>query len=319
MHAAAQPKPPRAAASAVFAPGNHDGVHLGHQALVRTARAYAQSHGLRAVALTFDPHPLALLAKDRAPMPLTTLERRRELLLHAGADDVIVQPFTHEFASLSPERFLHALMAQGACALVVGPDFHFAQNRAGDVALLERFGAEHDLRAIVEPPLCVLGERVSSSAVRSTVAAGDVTHATTLLGHVFDITGEVVTGQQRGRLLGFPTANLRSDPVLHPADGVYAVVARVVGGSDGDAGVLLRGVANLGTRPTLEAGRALEVHLFDFAGDLYGARLRVGFVGRIRAERKFPDLGALTAQIALDCQAARATLDAADEGTWAWI
>jgi riboflavin kinase/FMN adenylyltransferase len=315
MHAAAQPTPPRAPADAVFTPGNPDGVHLGHQALVRTARAYAQRHGLRTVALTFDPHPLALLAKDRAPTPLTTIARRRELLLRAGADDVIVQPFTPEFAALSPESFLNALMAQGARALVVGPDFRFAHGRAGDVGLLARFGVEHGLTAIVEPPVCRDGERVSSSAVRAAVAAGEIERATEMLGHVFDMTGEVVQGQQRGRLLGFPTANLRTEPVLHPADGVYAVVARVLGRERR----LLRGVANLGQRPTVAAGRALEIHLFDFADDVYGAQLRVGFVRRIRPEQKFPGIDALKAQIALDCETARATLDATDEGSWAWI
>ena len=207
-------------------------------------------------------------------------------------------------------------MEQGACALVVGPDFHFAQGRAGDVALLERFGAQHGLHAIVEPPVSVLGERVSSSAVRAAVAAGQIEHATALLGHAFDITGQVAVGQQRGRQLGFPTANLDTEAVLHPADGVYAVVARVLGGGDRQ---VLRGVANLGVRPTLAAGRALEVHLFDFAGDLYGSRIRVGFVHQLRGERKFPNVHALTAQIALDCQTARATLDATDEGIWAWI
>src|SRR3954451_12880423 len=205
MRAAAQQEPPGAAASAVLAPGNHDGVHLGHQALVRTARAYAQQHGLRALALTFDPHPSAVLAPERAPTPLTTIARRRELLLLAGADGVVVQPFTHAFASLDPERFLEALIAQGARALVVGPDFRFGQARAGDVTMLERFGAAHGLHAIVEPPVHAFGERVSSSAVRKAVAAGDVERATALLGHVHDVSGEVVIGQRRGRLLGFPT------------------------------------------------------------------------------------------------------------------
>jgi riboflavin kinase/FMN adenylyltransferase len=200
---------------------------------------------------------------------------------------------------------------------VVGPDFRFGHGRAGDVAMLEAFGAKHGLEAIVEPPVLLDGVRVSSSAAREAVAAGDVTRATQLLGHVHDVSGSVVIGQRRGRTLGFPTANVQPESVLLPSDGVYAVVVRRLGAGGGAP--LLRGVANLGVRPTFAAGRALEVHLFDFSGDLYGEAIRIGFVGRIRPEQKFPDLNALRAQIALDCETARGTLEAADEGTWAWI
>lgn len=299
----------------MFAPGNHDGVHLGHQALIRRARGYARAHGLRALALTFDPHPMALLAPARAPVPLTTLARRCELLRLAGADDVAVEAFTPALASLAPETFLRGLMQRGARAFVVGPDFRFGKDRAGDVALLERFGQENGLAVMVEQPVLVDGVRVSSSAVRKAVAAGDVVRASTLLGHVAELTGSVVLGQQRGRTLGFPTANLAPEPVLQPADGVYAVVARVVGESTPALG----GVANIGVRPTVTAGRSVEVHLFDFAGDLYGKSLRVGFLRRIRDEKKFSSLEALRAQIGLDCEAARSTVAASDERLWAWI
>jgi riboflavin kinase/FMN adenylyltransferase len=300
----------------VIAPGNHDGVHLGHQALVRTARRHAQAHGLRACALTFDPHPVALVAPERAPTPITTIARRTELLLAAGADEVLVQPFTREFANLSAEEFLQALLAREARALVVGPDFRFGKNRSGDVGLLERWGAANGLAVIVEPPVRLEGERVSSSAVREAIARGDVAHAAVLLGHVTDLTGLVTEGDRRGRSIGFPTANLATEPVLHPPDGVYAVVARVL---DREPRVLLRGVANLGIRPTFAAGRSVEVHLFDFDGDLYGTRLRVGLVTRLREERKFPGLPALRAQITLDCETARGTLQSADEDLWRWI
>jgi riboflavin kinase / FMN adenylyltransferase len=300
----------------VIAPGNHDGVHLGHQALVRSARAHAQEHGLRTVALTFDPHPAALIAPERAPTPLTTMARRTELLRAAGADEVVVQPFTRAFASLGPDEFLKTLLDRGARALVVGPDFRFGKDRAGDVALLREFGAAHGLHVLVEPPVRVAGERVSSSAVREAIARGDVARAAVLLDHVPELTGSVVAGDRRGRDLGFPTANLETEPVLHPADGVYAVVARVL---DREPREILRGVVNLGVRPTAAAGRAVEVHLLDWSGDLYGTRLRVGFLERIRPEKKFPDLEALKAQIAVDCAEARATLEAADEGSWRWI
>jgi riboflavin kinase / FMN adenylyltransferase len=300
----------------VIAPGNHDGVHLGHQALVRTARTYAHAHGLAAVALTFHPHPAAVVSPEGGPLPLTTVQRRRELLLSAGADDVIVQPFTPDFARLPPDEFVRALSDRGARAWVVGPDFRFGQNRAGDVDLLQSLAKRHGFEVIVEQPVRVDGERVSSSAVRALIAQGQVELATHLLGHVHDLDGEVVRGYQRGRTLGFPTANLATDPVLHPADGVYAVVARAL---DREPRRACSGIANLGTRPTFAAERSVEVHLFDFDGDLYGARLRVGFVQRIRSQTKFPDADALKSQIALDCQAARATLQAAGEETWAWI
>ncbi len=303
-------------AGSVIAPGNHDGVHLGHQALVRTAREHARAHGLRAVALTFDPHPATLLAPARAPTPLTTVARRTELLRAAGADDVLVQPFTREFAALDPEAFLQTLLDYSARALVVGPDFRFGRDRAGEVALLQQFGARHGLAVIVEPPVRIGDERVSSSAVREALGRGDVARATELLGQVADLTGTVIEGQRRGRTLGFPTANLATEPVLHPADGVYAVVVRVL---DGSAPRLLHGVANLGVRPTLQAGRSCEVHLLNWSGDLYGVRLRVGWVARIRPEQKFPGIDALKAQIQSDCESARGTLAAANEGTWAWI
>jgi riboflavin kinase / FMN adenylyltransferase len=303
-------------ADSVIAPGNHDGVHLGHQALVRTAREHARAHGLRAAALTFDPHPLSLLAPERAPTSITTMARRTELLLAAGADHVIVQTFTREFAALEPEAFLQTLLDRAARALVVGPDFRFGRDRAGDVGLLQQFGARHGLDVIVEPPVRIAGERVSSSAVREAIARGDIAHATALLGHVPELEGLVVEGHRRGRTIGFPTANLITDPVLHPTDGVYAVVVRVL---DRDPSGLLHGVANLGVRPTVAGGRSFEVHLLDWSGDLYGARMRVGLVTKLRPEQKFPGIDALTAQIRLDCEAARGTLAAASGATWAWI
>ncbi len=315
MGAAAHEAGPSPVAPAVIAPGNHDGVHLGHQALVRSARAHAHQHGMRALALTFDPHPSVVLAPERAPTPLTTIARRRELLLAAGADEVVVEPFTRELARLEPEQYLQALCARGARALVVGPDFRFGHKRAGDVALLRAFGARHGLAVVVEPPVLVDGERVSSSGVREAISQGKLAHACRLLGHVHELEGAVIGGYQRGRVLGFPTANLATDPVLHPADGVYAVVVRAL---DREPSTPLPGIANLGVRPTVGAGRSVEVHIFDFEGDLYGARLRVGFVKRIRAEHKFPDLDALRAQIALDCDTSRVTLEGADAHTWAW-
>jgi riboflavin kinase/FMN adenylyltransferase len=310
---------------AVVTPGNHDGVHLGHRALLSAARAHAASHGLRVRALTFDPHPAAVLAPDRAPTPLTTLARRRELLLRAGAEEVQVQAFDHAFAALRPEAFLEQLWESGARAVVVGPDFRFGKGRAGDLALLRRWGAERGMDVLIEEPVEVDGERVSSSVIRSTLAEGDVARASRLLGRLHDLDATVIHGDQRGRKVGFRTANLETPTVLVPADGVYAVVARLIPQDDADiqndtSGTLLRGIANLGERPTFDdAGRSLEVHLFDFDADLYGQRLRVGFAARIRGERRFDGIDSLRRQIEVDCAAARDTLDDLDATSWAWI
>lgn len=306
-----------ARAPSVVVPGNHDGVHLGHQALLRRACAHAQARGQRVVALTFDPHPAVLLAPERAPAPLTTLERRIALLTSFGVDEVVVEAFTRAFASQSPEAFLGRLQGLGACALVVGPDFCFGKDRAGDVAWLRAHAPARELEVLIEPPIELDGRRVSSSRVRAAIAAGDVALASRLLGRVHDVDGEIVEGGRRGRKLGFPTANLAAPSVLQPKDGVYAVVARL----QGDAGATL-GVANLGVRPTLSAGRSLEVHLLDAplpADALYGRTMRVGFVQRLRDEQRFDGVDALRAQIAIDCERAREALAQADRGAWQWI
>jgi riboflavin kinase/FMN adenylyltransferase len=300
----------------VIAPGNHDGVHLGHRALIRSARAFAHSQGLETRALTFDPHPATVLDGSRTKEVLTRQPRRAELLRAAGADRVSVQPFTPDFAALSPEAFVEVLLAQGARALVVGPDFRFGCMRGGDVALLQRLGQQRDFSVLIEPSVLLGGERVSSSAIRSALRAGDVLRASQLLGRVHEMQGRVVAGAQRGRTLGFPTANLAPELVLPPLDGVYAVRVRELGGAEDR---LYDGVANLGTRPTFAAGRSLEVHLFDFDRDIYAAELRVGFVARVRDERRFGAIEALREQIAQDCDAARELLRASPKELTAWL
>lgn len=301
---------------AVVTPGNHDGVHLGHRALLSAARARAARDGSSATALTFDPHPAAVLAPDRAPPLLTTIDRRRELLLALGADSVFVQRFDRAFASESPEEFVRSMLVDElhASGVVVGRDFHFGRGRAGDVAKLAELGRAHGFDVTTVDPVLVDGEVVSSTRIRAALRQGDVQLASRLLGRVHDVDGRVVRGDGRGRSIGVPTANLDCDPILLPADGVYAVVARVLGED-----AILRGVANLGVRPTFAAGRSVEVHFFDLDRDLYDARLRVGFVERLRAERKFDGIDALKAQIARDASDARERLAKADEDAWRWI
>jgi len=312
---------------AVVTPGNYDGVHLGHRALVATARRVADASGtpMRVVALTFDPHPLHFIAPDRAPPLLTTVARRTELLRSAGADAVAVQRFDQAFSVLSPEAFVSDVLVGGlgARAVVVGADFHFGAGRAGDVALLERLGLQHGMHITTVAPVTLDGELVSSSHVRAALVRGDVERAASMLTRVHDLTRAVVQGHQRGRTIGFPTANLELSGLLAPADGVYAVSVRVVDDPDqprdASAGERYAGVANLGVRPTMNGGRSLEVHLLDFQGDLYGRFLRVGFVARLRGETKFPDLSALRAQIARDVEAGRRALDACDPRLVEWI
>ncbi len=293
----------------VVAPGNHDGVHLGHRALLAAARARATSDGLRTLAMFFDPHPTKVLAPERAPTLLTTAARRVEVLRGAGADEVVVMPFDDAFAATPPRTFAERVLrdACNARCVVVGPDFHFGKGRAGNVDTLRELGAELGYDVVVVPPVVFGGEAVSSTRIRKVIASGAVEEAAAMLARVHDVEGAVVEGQKRGRTIGFPTANLVCDDVVLPGDGVYAVIARVL---DGD-GAILRGVANLGVRPTLGAGRSVEAHFFDFAGDLYGARLRVGFVARLRAEKKFDGIEALRQQIARDADEGRAALDAA--------
>jgi riboflavin kinase/FMN adenylyltransferase len=297
-------------AASVVTPGNHDGVHLGHRALVRAACALADRHTprLEVVALTFDPHPLHFMAPERAPPLLTSLERRATLLRAAGADRVVVQPFDAALANLTPEQFVSDILVGqlGARAAVVGNDFRFGAQRSGDVIRLRELMAETHGQVVTVPAVSLAGQIVSSSQVRAALVRGDVEQVARMLTRVHDVTRTVIHGQQRGRTIGFPTANLELAGLMTPADGVYAVAARVLEGDE--AGPLLLGVANLGVRPTLSAGRSLEVHLFDFSGDLYGKSLRVGFVSRIRGEQKFSGLDALRAQIARDVETARHAL-----------
>lgn len=309
--------PPTSGASVVV-PGNHDGVHLGHVALIARARALAARRpGARVVALTFDPHPLALLAPERAPEPLTTIARRIELLRAAGADDVAVARFDAPYALLEPEAFVERELVQrlGARAVMIGPDYRFGRARAGDAALLRALGARHGFEVEV---LDAVGSReiarVSSTTVREALRAGEIARTTELLGRPHELEGVVVKGHQRGRTIGFPTANLEGVRVMLPPDGVYAVVARVI--EDEGPGACVGAMMNVGTRPTFSAGRSIEVHLFDVAADLYGKTLRVGLVSRLRDEQRFAGVEALVAQLERDAIAAReATAQAVGSAT----
>jgi riboflavin kinase/FMN adenylyltransferase len=303
--------------------GNFDGVHLGHQALFEAARRRPP-----ACALTFEPHPARLLAPQYAPPLICEKPRKRELLAAAGVEDLIEQTFDREFASLEPSRFVDLLLATGISEVVVGHDFTYGKGRAGTVESLRLALEERGVRLHLVPPVTVNGLVCSSTKIREFVLEGRVEAANMLLGRPFDLDGEVVKGEGRGRKLGWPTANIRTTNELLPAVGVYAVRARLLpdvlvgdmmSGASRDSCPLLRGAANLGLNPTFRplvaqaggGGRpplSLEIYLFDFDQDIYGRRMRVEFLHRLREERRFPGVDALREQIAKDVVEARRLL-----------
>jgi riboflavin kinase/FMN adenylyltransferase len=308
------------ASPSVVNPGNYDGVHLGHRSLLSRAREVAEraSEPLRVVVVTFDPHPSHLVAPEGGVALLTEPARRVEILRTLGADLVLVKPFDAQLAALSPQEFVEQILVceLGARAVVIGPDFRFGAGRAGDIATLKQLGARFGFEVHDQAKLDLEGGPVSSSRIRQALTNGEVELAARLLGRLHDVTRRVIRGDQRGRTIGVPTANLELPGTLLPGNGVYAVCARIMGEG---APALLAGVANLGSRPTVSAGRSIEVHLLDFQGDLYDRALRVGFVARLRDEQKFSDLNALKQQIQIDIGHARSRIAQCAPELLTWI
>ncbi len=293
--------------------GNFDGVHLGHQHVIRRAREVADDLGVRdVVAVTFDPHPIAVLRPEHAPPTLTTLERRVELLDDAGVDDVLVVRFTREIAGWSPERFIEEIVvgALHAKAVVVGANFRFGYRAAGEVSTLREAGATHDF--VTEGIALDGGPQVwSSTYVRNCLVAGDVEGAAEALGHPFTVRGEVVKGDQRGRELGFPTANVPTTGMhAAPADGVYAGWLRRLD----DSSEPMPAAISVGTNPTFEGrDRRVESNVLDRDDlELYGVRVEVSFVARRRGMVRFDSIGELVETMHDDVARARAVLDADD-------
>jgi riboflavin kinase/FMN adenylyltransferase len=291
---------------AAIAIGNFDGVHVGHRALITRARELAAVHHARTVVLTFDPHPSALLAPAHAPLMLTSIERRIELLAEAGVDAVVVEPFTRELAGVAAEAFVDdvVISALRAKAIVVGYDFSYGQGRTGTTEALRAHGIHAGIDVAIVPPVMVDGEIAASTKIRGHLRLGDLARAARMLGRPWDVDGVVVHGAERGRAIGVPTANIEPEVELAIAPGIYAVTLRVEGGP------AMPAVASLGTNPTfVDAGRlVLEVHVLDWNGDLYGRRVRTTFVARLRDERKFDSVEALLSQIRRDIADARAAL-----------
>lgn len=292
----------------VVAIGNFDGVHLGHQAVVDCASELAKHSKAPSAALTFDPHPSVALGRGKPPM-LTTNERRARLL--AGhVDRVHVEPFTMAFSEWSPEQFVHELLIErlGATGVVVGHDFRFGKGRAGDGAMLRALG-EGTFTCTIVSQQQAGGAAVSSSRVRQHVVAGELALAESLLGRPHALTGVVLHGAERGRTIGFPTANLGTPPEVLPPFGVYAAwVSEVL--ADRTTKHVAGAVLNLGVRPTvgLDPLPTLEVHLLDFSADLYDRELVVHLVAYLREERRFPGLSELKAQLEIDASAGRGAL-----------
>jgi len=283
--------------------GNFDGVHLGHRRLIDTTRALAHAGGRKSVLLTFEPHPAQVLSPQYAPPRIATLPRKLQLLEEAGLDAVVIQPFDRAYAGHSPEEFVRGDLIEGlqAADVVVGHDFTFGKGRAGNVTVLAALAGD-DARVHTIPAVTVEGLVVSSSKIREFVLAGRVAPACRLLGRPFLLDGKVVPGRGRGRTIGIPTANVAPDTELVPATGVYAVLAAAEG-LEGVHG----GAANIGVKPTFgQEEQTVEVHLFDVSPDLYGKRIAVAFLERLRGEARFSGPEELVAQIRRDIEQARA-------------
>lgn len=294
----------------VVAIGNFDGVHLGHQAVINEAGALARVLGKPWVVMTFDPHPVSVFKPNGEPFRLTEMRMKAHLIEALGVDDLLVQYFDANFASLTAEDFVDQVIVQGlgAAHVVAGYDFRFGQKRQGDCNTLLALGHNKGFGFTAIPEVTgENGEVYSSTRVRECLKAGDVLTAATILGRTFELEGRVEHGDARGSQLGFPTANIHLHDYLRPATGVYAIRAGIDAGADT---VWQNGVANFGRRPTFhsEDDVVLEAHLFDFKGDLYGKHLRVELLERLRDERKFDGLEALKAQIIKDCEKAREIL-----------
>ena len=285
-----------------IAAGVFDGVHLGHRAVISRALEFSAAESGHAAVLTFDPHPASVLRPGQSPPLLASTRHKLRILAALGVEHVLVIPFDLEFAATPPAEFIRQLAS--ACELrqiCVGHDWAFGKGRAGNLALLTTLGSELGFAAVGIPSVTLDEQPVSSTVIRAAVQSGDLATARRLLGREFSVFGTVIPGDQRGRTIGFPTANILPENEQLPPNGVYAVTATF-----GNATV--RGVANIGLRPTVQAAakeRLLEVHLFDFTADIYGQDIEVHFHRFIRPERKFSSLEALTTQIAADAKEAR--------------
>jgi riboflavin kinase/FMN adenylyltransferase len=286
----------------LLALGNFDGVHRGHRKILDRVRRIATERGATPVVMTFDPHPPRVVRPDKAPALLMTKAQKLEAIADAGVQGAAIVRFTPELSHWEPETFVRTVLVDWlhVAEVWVGANFLFGHDRAGNFSMLRVLGARYGFRAEKIDPVRYKDFVVSSTRIRRLVSEGRVDEAGALLGHEYFIDGTVVRGDQRGRTLGFPTANLCTENELLPPHGVYATTTRI-------GRIVHPSVTNVGTRPTVDAsGRTLvETHVFNLDRDLYGQKIRVGFVQRLRDERTFESLDLLRAQIDADCQRAR--------------
>jgi len=289
---------------AVITIGNFDGVHIGHQALFYEVIEQAHAIGGTPIAMTFEPHPLRVFKRANTPPLITLFEQKAELIERSGIEVLICIPFTLDFAAITAHAFIENILVRrvGMQAIIVGEDYAFGKNREGNIGLLQslapRLGYEVIVTSLVRT-IQGIPQRISSTAVRELVQAGKMQQACKMLGRHFEMRGNVVPGRNRGgKLLGFPTANLAIEDELCPKTGIYAVTVETRDGHH-------LGVANIGYSPTFEDRQfTVEVHIMDFNRDIYGEKIRVNFVKRIRDEMKFADIGQLKHQIQLDTEEA---------------
>ncbi len=280
----------------VLAIGNFDGIHLGHQAILRGVVERARQTGDVSTALTFEPPPLKVLRPDKAPLRLSTSEQRITWFSAGGLEAAVVLPFTWELSRLPPERFVEDILVRELRLreLLIGENFRFGHKQAGDVRLLEKLGERHGFVASIVPPVSFRGEIVSSTVIRREIAAGSVSHAARLLGRPFVLTGPVVTGTGAGRRFTFPTLNLRAEQELLPAIGVYVTQTKF-------DGVSYDSVTNIGYRPTFNGSSlSVETHLLGVSQDIHPERVKIRFWKRLREEKKFSGPADLRAQIVRD-------------------
>ena len=292
---------------AVVTVGNYDGIHRGQRAVLDRVVARARTLGLPAVLVTFEPHPLTVLAPHLAPATLLTREQKVRLLAAAGIDLMAVIPFTAAFAATRAEAFVRDFLVArlGVRELFVGRQFAFGKNREGDLAVLSRLGEDLGFAVVGLEEERADGDLVSSTRIRRALTLGDVELAAELLGRPYSLTGCIVEGDRLGRRLGWPTVNLRPDGELLPLEGVYATQVGFLEGAD--AAGTLDSVTNVGRRPTVDGSRrrVVESHILDFDRDVYGARIELFFHQRLRDEMLFPSVSELSAQIGRDAQASR--------------
>ena len=287
--------------------GNYDGLHLGHRQLHRQLREQAAADGLPSLVMSFEPTPLEFFCGENAPARLSTFREKVEQFREIGIDRFFCVHFTWEVAEMSPEQFIRALLVGGIDVrhLVVGDDFRFGRDRSGNFDTLLASGRSYGFEVVDTPSFSVNGMRVSSTVVRDALARGDLELAERMLGRRYSMSGRVIRGDQLGRQLGYPTANMRVHRQKSPLKGVYAV--RV-----GGLGEVRDAMASLGTRPTVDGREMrLEVHIFDFDEDIYGSHLRVEFVARLRDEQRFDSVELMAEQLARDAQSAREILGTA--------